>query len=303
MSVPLSDAKCKAAKPKEKLYKLSDRYGLSLHVNPSGTKKWRKKFYFHGKEQTYTIGDYPAISLAAARQETLTVNEWVKKGQNPNTLKKLKKQAQIAKHEHSFKKLALEWHGKKVDTWSERHGFNILRRLEKDVFPYIGNHPITEIKTTELAAVLDKMEARKVHDLANRTRQYCESVFKYAISRGIAENNPAYNLRGSLTAPKSEHFPAIPFKELGQLLRNISINQGRHFPASINATKLTLLTFLRSNELRGGRWEEIDFEKKTWVIPAKRMKGNREHLVPLSKQSITLLSCYLMHLNQPWLRK
>lgn len=284
--MPLTDVKCKSAKPKEKPYKLSDSQGLYLEVLPSGGKYWRMKYYFHGKEKRVSFGVYPQISLAEAREKQVEAKKQLANGINPVQAKADKKLADAVKHMNNFEAIARDWHEKNKEMWVERHRDNIMARLERDVFPVIGHRPIADITTPELKTVLDKIEGRKAYDIAKRTRQVCDQIYRYAIGIGIAERNIARDLQGTLKKVEATHFASITIEELPEFLKRINANAGRHFPSTLHATKLMLLTFVRTAELRGACWSEIDFEHKRWEIPAARMKSKRAHIVPLSHQAI-----------------
>lgn len=290
--MPLTDARCRKAKPKSKPYKLGDGYGLYLEITPNGGKYWRKKYYFGGNERRHTIGTYGEgrVSLSDARKEAVHISELVKKGIDPAQAKRALKREQVEKHSNTFQAVAEEWHETQRDSWCPKHAEVVMNRFKNDVFPYIGNRPIAEITTSELRKeVLKRMEARNVLDLAKRVRLYCEHVFDYAIASELMDNNPAYNARKLLKKPEAKNFPVIPFKELPDLLKAVNTKRLSYLPTTLNAFTLMSLVFLRTGELRNGRWEEIDWEKKQWIIPPERMKSKRGHIVPLSRQALAIL--------------
>ena len=283
----LTAVKVRQAKPKEKDYKLFDGKGLFLLVKKNGSKYWRLKYRYLGKEKTLAIGVYPEVSLAVAREEMEKARRLLnKENRDPMAERQLQKLSRIEQTENAFQIIAREWLGIN-DLWSDRHRKRVLKSLEKDVFPFIGNRPITEIHPPELLAVIRKVESRDALDVASRVLQRCSSVFRYAIQTGRASANPATELKGVLRTRKVQHVASVPRAELPEMINAIDRYDGN--PITKYALKLLLLTFVRPGELRGGRWEEIDFENAQWRIPAERMKMGTEHIVPLSRQALVVL--------------
>ncbi|MEL7629146.1 integrase arm-type DNA-binding domain-containing protein [Pectobacterium aroidearum] len=277
-----------AAKPKEKSYKLADGGGMYLEVLPNGTKSWRMKYRVGGKEKRVVFGLYPTITLAEARSKRDEAKKLLANGGDPSEEKQVEKQAKIAAVNNSFKLIALEWHEHKRPNWSKGYAEDILEYLKKDIFPYLGKRPITDIKPKDMLDVLRKMEQRGVLDKLKKTRQACRQIFTYAIVSGRAEYNPVTDLAGVLKAPKQKHFPHLLADELGPFLQALNGYSGSRITQI--ATRLLMLTGLRTIELRSAEWQEIDFGKKIWQIPKERMKMRRPHLVPLSTQVYDLLS-------------
>jgi len=276
-----------SAKPKEKAYKLADGAGLYLEIFPSGSKSWRLKYRFAGKEKRVVFGLYPAISLAEARGKREEAKKILAAGGDPGLAKQEAKQAKILAINNSFESLAQEWHEHKRPNWSQGYADDILEYLRKDVFPALGKRPIAEIKVAEMLAVLRKMEQRGVLDKLKKTRQACRQIFTYAIITGRAEHNPVTDLAGALKAPKQKHFPHLLSHEIGSFLRALSGYSGSRI--THHATHLLMLTGTRTIELRAAEWCEFDLKKGTWQIPAERMKMRRPHVVPLSSQALSLL--------------
>ncbi|MBA0204181.1 tyrosine-type recombinase/integrase [Pectobacterium aroidearum] len=277
-----------AAKPKEKSYKLADGGGMYLEVLPNGTKSWRMKYRVGGKEKRVVFGLYPTITLAEARSKRDEAKKLLANGGDPSEEKQVEKQAKIAAVNNSFKLIALEWHEHKRPNWSKGYAEDILEYLKKDIFPYLGKRPITDIKPKDMLDVLRKMEQRGVLDKLKKTRQACRQIFTYAIVSGRAEYNPVTDLAGVLKAPKQKHFPHLLADELGPFIQALNGYSGSRITQI--ATRLLMLTGLRTIELRSAEWQEIDFGKKIWQIPKERMKMRRPHLVPLSTQVYDLLS-------------
>lgn len=287
--MPLTDIKCKNTKPTEKPQKLGDSGGLYLHIMPSGSKYWRMKYRIHGKEKLLALGVYPETTLSEAREMRDAARKLVIQGVDPSAHKQETKHLATLNSENTFEPLAREWHSKNLARWTEKHGQDILTRLEKDIFPEIGNLPVRDITAPRLLTAIRKMEERGAHELARRARGTCEQIFAYGIGTGKADRNIALDLRGTLEAFKRGHYAAFDFNELPVFLSKLQKNEARLYPQTIRATKLLMLTFVRTSELINATWDEFDLEKRTWNIPIERMKMRRPHLVPLSNQVIDLL--------------
>lgn len=288
--MPLSDVACKNAKPDTKEYKLSDGGGLNLHVMPSGSKLWRMKYRYMGKEKTLSIGPYPEIGLAQARKERDLARGMLANQQDPSVAKQEKKRLLAISASNTFEALARRWHEKNAPTWSPKHSATILHRLECDVFPEIGKMPISDIGTPRIAALIEAVEDRGAAEMARRCLQYCRAVFAYAKIHGLVQHNPA-DIKASdiLSATGRRHHPAMEAKDLPVFLRKLYSNEARLYKPTQIAMEMMMYTFVRTGELIKARWEEFDFERKVWEIPASRMKMKRPHLVPLSNQVIVLL--------------
>jgi integrase len=285
--VPISEAKVHTAKSREKEYKIFDGNGLFLAVTPSGGKLWRFKYRFAGKERLLSFGAYPEISLLEARRRRDEARRQVATGIDPGAIRQAKKQAKTDRSE-TFEVIAREWHGKYLKTWSAGHAGTIIGRLEKEVFPWLGNRPIREITAPEILKALRRTESRGALDIARRVRNYCGSIFRYAIATGRAEHDPAAYLREALPPVKNGHYaaPTDP-KDVGPLLRAIDEYQGSFVVKC--AMQLAPLFFVRPGELRHAEWLEIDFEAAQWSIPGEKMKMREPHIVPLSNQATTIL--------------
>ncbi|MGL5680451.1 MAG: tyrosine-type recombinase/integrase [Plesiomonas shigelloides] len=275
-------------KPKDKAFKLSDGGGLYLLVNPSGSKYWRLKYRFAGKEKLLAIGVYPDISLAQARSRREEAKKLLLEGKDPGQEKKLEKLSRQLEVENSFEAIAREWYTRRFDRWSVSYREEMMRTFEKDVFPFIGHRPIKDIKPLELLEVLSKLETRGATEKARKVRQRCGEVWKYAIVTGRAEYNPAPDLASALVVHEKEHYAFLMKEELPDFLRTLETYSGSILVKI--AMKLTMLTGVRPGELRKAEWSEFDFEKQLWHIPKERMKMGRPHMVPLSNQVIDLLN-------------
>ncbi|EPV6103722.1 tyrosine-type recombinase/integrase, partial [Escherichia coli] len=276
-----------AAKPREKAYKLADGAGLYLEVVPSGSRYWRMKYRFNGKEKRMAFGVYPTVSLAQARALRDEAKKKLAEGIDPSFAKKEEKLVRDVQLNNTFQAVALEWHGTKVSRWSEGYASDIMEAFNKDIFPYIGQQPVNEIKPLVLLNVLRRMESRGATEKAKKVRQRCSEVFRYAIVTGRAEYNPAADLTSAMSGHESKHYPFLTVEELPDFFKALSGYTGS--PLVVLAARLLILTGVRTGELRGALWSEFDLEKAVWEIPAARMKMKRPHLVPLSTQALEIL--------------
>lgn len=285
----LTDSIIKAAKPKDKRYNLPDGKGFALWVQPDGQKAWRFRYDYNGKEKMLSLGFYPAVSLAAARREHAHFKELLAQSIDPSENRKEEKQQAAIAAANSFESVARLWwnhwkHGK-----AERHVGYTIRRLEADAFPVIGHKPVNEITAAQFIAMVRKVESRGALDIAKRVLTMCGQVMRYAVAHGLAERNPAADIKPSdvLKPAKKTNHKRLNEKELPELLRKIDGYDGQ--PLTRLALQLMALTFVRTGELIGARWQEIDLTKKEWRIPAERMKMRSLHIVPLSQQAMTVI--------------
>ncbi len=276
-----------AAKPREKAYKLADGAGLYLEVVPSGSRYWRMKYRFNGKEKRMAFGVYPTVSLAQARALRDEAKKKLAEGIDPSFAKKEEKLVRDVQLNNTFQAVALEWHGTKVSRWSEGYASDIIEAFNKDIFPYIGQQPVNEIKPLVLLNVLRRMESRGATEKAKKVRQRCSEVFRYAIVTGRAEYNPAADLTSAMAGHESNHYPFLTVEELPDFFKALSGYTGS--PLVVLAARLLILTGVRTGELRGAFWSEFDLEKAVWEIPAERMKMKRPHIVPLSTQALEIV--------------
>ncbi|MGJ3354347.1 tyrosine-type recombinase/integrase [Providencia sp. Je.9.19] len=276
-----------SSKPKEKDYKLSDGGGLYLLVKTNGGKYWRLKYRIDGKEKLLAIGIYPTVTLADARRKRDDAKRLLADGIDPNQQRKEQKQASKIDSVNTFKNIALEWYEGRKDRWSVGYRYDMMDAFEKDVFPYIGNRPIAEIKPMELLEVLSIMEKRGATEKLKKVRQRCGEVWKYAIITGRAEYNPAPDLASAFVPHKREHYAHLSVSELPEFLSSIDKYMGSQIVRV--ALRVLILTGVRPGELRKAEWSEINFDTGVWEIPAEKMKMRRPHIVPLSEQVIDLL--------------
>lgn len=291
--MPLTDTACRNAKcPTDKpRVRLADAQGLYLEVLPAGGKYWRLKYRYAGKEKRLGLGVYPAVSLAEARKERDKARALLEAGQDPSMARKEAKLAHRAAQDSSFESVARAWHAQWKATRSDSHADYVLRRLEADVFPAIGPLPVDQVTASKLVAMAKKIEKRGALDIARRALQTCGQVLRYAVAHGMAERNPAADVKPSdvLAPRKATNYARIDASELPALLRKMAAYDGS--PYTRFALQLIALTFVRTSELIGARWEEFDLQAAEWRIPADRMKMKTPHIVPLSRQALEALAC------------
>ena len=285
--MPLTDIKCKNAKPIDKTQRLFDGGGLYLEVTKTGNKYWYLKYRYAKKENRLSFGVYPDVTLKEARQKRYDAKKLLADDVNPAQARKDAKLEKYLKNETAFNMVAREWHDTKKEEWSEKHAKTVLKRLEADIFPILGNVPINEIGAPQLLAVLKKIEARGALDIAKRARQTCGQIFRFAVATGRATHDISFALKDTLKSAKKSHYASLNENELPEFLSQLKTCNG-HLQTQL-AIKFTILTFTRTGEVRGALWEEIDLDKKEWRIPLERMKMNQLHIVPLADQVIELL--------------
>lgn len=278
---PLTDIQVKNAKPRAMPYKMADGGGLYLEVMPIGSKLWRMKFkQATGSESRLAFGSYPEVSLVEARTKRAAARSQLAAGVDPGQAKRVEKNNKAIKHANTFEAVAREWHTNKRDTWQERTATNILHRLEKDVFPYIGKHPIADVKAPVILDVLRQIEKRGAVDMAKRQGQVCGQIFRYAIAAGKAEFDPVPSLRGALRPRANGHHAAITADELPEFIKAFEKIEGRMFVPTRVMFRLMMLTFVRTSELAETPWAEIDLVNESWVINWPRMKMGKKKINP-----------------------
>ena len=293
----LTDIAVKSAKPKDKQYKLPDGQGMYLLVHPNGSKYWRLRYKIAGKEKTLALGKYPIISLLEAREKRFNAKKQLAEGLYPSQEKKLAKLQQNINNENTFESIARQWHTKQIQKWTERHAYYVIRRLEADIFKEIGSRPINQITAPELLHTIQKIEKRGAIDIAHRALQTCGQIFRYGIATGKTQSDISKDLKGSLTTRKKTNYSKLEESQLPEFLNKLEKYDGDL--RTKLALKFLILTFVRTKELRGARWEEFNFNSKEWHIPLERMKMREKHIVPLSKQTlITLEQIRKLHNNE-----
>lgn len=296
--MPLSDTAIRKAKPGDKPLKLTDEKGLFLLVTPSGGRKskalkwWRLRYTFAGKEKMLSLGTYPEVSLKDARGRRDEARALLADGIDPSESRKEQKAEADRLAANSFEAVAREWHAMRSKKWAKVTADKAMTHLQSYVFPELGHLPVASVKASQLLAMLRKIESKGIGYTATRLREVCGQVFRYGIATGRAEDNPAAHLLGALHKPATKHRPAITERrEFGAFLRDLRAATGFD-PVTRYACYFALLTFVRAQEFRFARWEEIDWQAKEWKVPAKRMKVGKNlpaHTVPLSRQALEIL--------------
>lgn len=283
----LSDTTIRNTKPGPKPRRLYDANGLYIEVRPNGGKWWRFKYRFHKKEKLLSLGTYPGVSLKKARSRRDDARMLLEDGIDPSQHRKQQKAASIEADANSFEAVAREWYCKHSPGWAANHANRILRRLERDIFPYIGPRPIADIKAPELLAVIRRIENRGAVETAHRALGNCGQVFRYGVATGRAERDPSGDLRGALAPPNGTHFAAATDPDkLAAILRALDGYEGT--PVVRAALRLAPLVFVRPGELRAAKWADIDLEAAEWRFTVS--KTGQAHIVPLSSQALAILA-------------
>ena len=287
--MPLSDVAIRKAKPSDKTRRLFDGQGMYLEIAPTGGKWWRLKYRVLGKEKRISLGTYPDTTLAAAREKRDAIRRQLAVGIDPGTHRKEARQASVERASNSFEVIAREWVCKRSKVWGDSHRTKTVAWLECDLFPWLGARPIGEITAKELLATIKRVESRGAVDKAHRLLQHCGQIFRYAVAAGVAERNPAADLRDALATAQTKHRAAITEpKAIGGLMRAIDAYEGGLVVRC--ALRLAPLVFVRPGELRTAEWAEIDLDAAEWNIPGSKMKMREPHLVPLSAQAVQVLT-------------
>ena len=297
----LTDTACKNARSKEKPYKKADGGGLYLEVMPNGSRYWRLKYRFGGKEKRLACGVYPETSLAEAREKRAVARKMLEAGIDPSSAKRENRQLGELNATNTFESVAREWHERNLEKWTLLYAQDILHRLEADIFPTIGKRPVADISPLAVLTALRKIENRGAGEMARRAAQYCGQIFRYAVVTGRTDRNPTADLKGALKPVRHGHFAALEPKDLPEFLHTLERNDARLYVLTRLAILLMLLTFVRTGELINATWKEFDLDGAEWAIPAERMKMRKPHIVPLSKQAVAILrQIQTMNGNYQW---
>lgn len=284
--MPLTDTAIRKAKPEAKQKKMFDERGLFLIISPKGGKWWRLKYRFNKKEKSLSLGVYPDVSLKDARERRDEARKQLAAGIDPGAHRKAQKEARTEQAANSFEVIAREWFTKHTTNWSESHATRIIRRLERDIFPWLGSSPIVEITAPKLLKVIQRIEERGALETAHRALGNCGQVFRYAIATGRAERDISADLRGALTPAKEKHFAAVtePAQVAG-VLRALDGYTGTLVVRC--ALQLAPLVFVRPGDLRHAQWEDIDLDTAEWRYTVT--KTDTQHIVPLARQAVEIL--------------
>ena len=296
-----SNATIKSIKAGDPRQRVSDGEGLylKLFVN-GGSHGWRFDYSLDGRRNTLSLGTYPATTLSDARRQAEEARRLIRSGRDPSDLRKAAREKVVARREaasraaaglpplDSFEAIAREWYAKHAPSWADTHAEKILRRLERDVFPWIGSKPIGSIRPADLLSLFKRVEERGALETTHRVQQNCGQVFRYAVATARADSDPSRDLRGALPPWKPQHYPTITDpRAIGRLLRDIAAYDGGFVTKC--AMKLSPLLFVRPGELRRAEWSEVNLEAAEWRIPASKMKARVLHIVPLATQAVEIL--------------
>jgi integrase len=288
----LTDVAVRNYKPKDKPFKVAAGRGLHLLVKPDGSKFWVFRYRFEGDENSLSMGRYPDVSLADAEERVREAHKSIAQGADPSEKRKDVKAAKAANKTNTFELWAGKWWQHWHTSKSPRHADYVIRRLEADIYPVIGNLPINEIEAHQVVETVKAIAERGALDIAKRAHQTIGQVFRYAIAHSKeskATRNPASEIKPSdiIESRQKVNYARVGLKELPQLLRAIDASTSQ--PLTRLAVKLMALTFVRTTELIGAKWGEFDFDEKQWRVAPERMKMKTPHIVPLSRQAIHIL--------------
>lgn len=265
----LSHTQINSFKPEKKPYKKPDGNGLIMIINPNGSKWWRFNYRYDGKQKTQSMGVYPDVGLADARDKIHEARKLLTQGIDPSTVRKAK---QVKKSGlNSFESVAMRWHDEMMadGEWSEKHAKTVMTSLSRNVYPDIGQKDVSDISPTDLKTIFDRMGDRGTTELLKRVKQRCSLVFNFAIGEGLINGNPTTGIR--IRKHQANNYHHITHKELPELIQ--AIQDGDLEPTTKTGLMIALLTFQRTNEIRFASWDEIDFTAATWTIPADRIKN------------------------------
>jgi integrase len=290
LATPLTDTKVRTAKPREKVYTLADGGGMYLEVSPAGSKVWRMAYrQQNGKSNRLTFGPYPEVSLSDARAKRAIARKQLSDGIDPAQHKRIEKTRHAIASEQSFEIVARHWLSKTASDRAASTQKKNTNWLEKNVFPFIGTLPIGVIKPADVLAVLRRIEARGAFESTHKIKQLCGQVFRFGVASSLCERDVTADLRGALASVPEAHYAAITEpRDVAPLLRAIQSYSGHPYAAA--ALQLAPLVFARPGELRSAEWKEFDLAAAEWRIPGVKMKMDNDHIVPLSKQAVAILT-------------
>ena len=282
----LTNTAIRNVKAGKKALKLFDDRGLYLEVSPAGGKWWRLKYRFGGKEKRLSLGIYPDVALKDARGRRDDARKLIADGIDPSEYRKATKAAQTDRNANSFELITREWFTKYSPNWAPNHGTRLVRLFERDIFPWLGSKPISEITAPDLLGVLRRIEARGAHDTAHRALGNCGQVFRYSVATGRCQRDPSSDLRGALPPVRGKHFAATTEpKQFAAILRALDGYEGMLTVQC--ALRLAPLLFVRPGELRSAEWKDIDLDAAQWCYTASKTKT--PHIVPLARQAVAIL--------------
>ena len=290
----LTEAACKAAKPKAQIYYLNDGAGLRLRVRPDGSRTWILRYRLNGKEMSTGLGSYPKVGIQVARAKAVEAKEHVSKGSNPSTAKRIAKSKQIEIGETTFRLIANEWLNHNKSTWSATHYERNEGLIRRYLTPDLGQLPVELITEQMLFNVIKYIYDKGTKVSALRTRTIAGQIFSYARATHRGTKNPARDMADNpyFKKPPVKHFAALNDDKIPELMQRLNQSGQEQILdiKTVYAIKLVIYTGLRDNAVRGAKWSEIDFQKMTWTVPAHRMKCRKEFTSPLPRQAINVLN-------------
>ena len=289
----LTNTHIQNAKPRETVYRLSDGQALWLEVRPNGTKTWRFRYKIAGKGAIFNLGEFAPskgpghCSLEMARKLRNEARELVKKGIHPGHDRKSKLRERVNENRNTFQAVAEEWIARKEKNWSAGTADQIKHVFKTDIYPALGKLPSRSVTPQDVLMLIQAVDTRGANSIALLIRQWISVVYRFAVATLRAESDPAAPLQGAVERNRTKHAKALSKNEMKRLLQALRTYGGD--PATMCGLELILLTFVRTIELRAARWAEIDFKNAEWRIPADRMKMREVHIVPLSRQAVSIL--------------
>ena len=284
----LNHALIQNASPKKKPYRLSDGRGLHVLIHPNGSKYWQFRYRFASRERPpLSLGQFPEVMLSEARDQRDDLRRALRQGIDPQAQKKQEKLQSIFKDLNSFAVVAKEWHDRNLSRWTPNHAVTVWNRLENHVFASLGSRPIADISPLELLNVIQRIESKQLFETAHRVLHICDAIFRFAIVTARMEINPAPNLKNALQPNVIKHLPSLPPSEVPAFFaafRKLDSNKTYKL-----AFQFLSLTAVRTGELRHARWKDFDIANRQWIVPPEYTKCRREHIVPLSSQSLVIL--------------
>ena len=296
----LTDANLRGAKPRSKPYRLRDGDGLQLVIRPSGIKCWQLRYRFADCEKTLSLGKYPLVSLSSARDKKIEAKKLLDRGIDPSGEKRKEKIKAAFQHRNTFEAVMEEWLERNSSVWTPKHAKKVKSRIENHLLPKLGKRPIADIEPLDLLRTIQQIEAKGKTHMSKRVLQIAGSIFNYAIITGRAKYNITVGLSQALKPHKVNHYPSLSERELPEFfnaLRKVETSEQNKL-----AMLLLMLTAVRTGEMRYSKWRDFDFNRREWRIPAEITKMRTEHIVPLSTQTIQILSrLHEISGDQEWL--
>jgi integrase len=284
----LTEIQARTAKPKDRPFLMAAGKGLTLLINPNGSKLWRYRYRVDGKPKTLSLGSYPELSLKEAGEKRDAARKLLVAGVDPSAARKADKRERQIRAANNFEAVAREWVAAQRSRWTPGHAEQVLKSLVNDAFPDLGNLPVAELTAPAVLDAIRKIEKRGSLEVAGRVKQRISAVLRYAVATGRATSDPTRDLRGALkAAERVKHRAALLAPDLPEFFTKLAAYDGH--PQTKLAIRFCLLTAVRSGELRGAIWSEVDEKAREWRVPAARMKMREAHVIPLADQALAVL--------------